>query len=269
VHWDLRHPHQSATKFNETLSTTTMTRAKCPESPEKDARMQQAIAAYKKKQKGSEKASVRAIAKEFEVPRSTLQDRLDGKLARNQAHKPLMHLTKVEETELVHWITTISQRGYAPRYHTIRELAEIIRDQRVLGVNDDDVQLVNYDSIGRNWVSRFLSRHPELKSARRKCIEAARIKDVSVERLIKWFEDLRRVVEGHNIESKNIYNMDESGFAIGDVEASQRIINATIRQQFQAKPGRQEWVTAVECICADGNALSPLIIFKGEKLSNH
>jgi hypothetical protein len=37
--------------------------------------------------------------------------------------------------------------------------------------------------------------------------------------------------------------MDESGFAIGDVEASQRIINATIRQAFQAKPGRQEWVT--------------------------
>ena len=34
--------------------------------------------------------------------------------------------------------------------------------------------------------------------------------------------------------------MDESGFAIGDVEASQHIINAIIRQAFQAKPGRQE-----------------------------
>ena len=41
--------------------------------------------------------------------------------------------------------------------------------------------------------------------------------------------------------------MDESGFAIGDVEASERIINVNIRQRFQAKPGRQEWVTAVEC----------------------
>ena len=61
--------------------------------------------------------------------------------------------------------------------------------------------------------------------------------------------------------------MDESGFAIGDIEASQRIINATIRQAFQAKPGRQEWITAIECVCADGTSLSPLIIFKGENLS--
>ena len=58
--------------------------------------------------------------------------------------------------------------------------------------------------------------------------------------------------------------MDESGFAIGDVEASQRIINATIRQQFQAKPGRQEWVTAVECVSADRQAIPPFIIFKGD-----
>ena len=38
----------------------------------------------------------------------------------------------------------------------------------------------------------------------------------------------------------------------------------TIRQKFQAKPGRQEWVTSVECICADGSSLPP---FKGENLS--
>ena len=135
------------------------------------------------------------------------------------------------------------------------------------GINDNDIRLVNYDPVGRDWVARFLSRHPELESARRKCIEAARIKDVSVERLTKWFEDLRRVIEEHNIESENIYNMDESGFAIGDVEASQRIINATICQRFQAKPGCQKWVTALECICATGSSLPPLIIFKGENFS--
>ena len=53
-----------------------------------------------------------------------------------------MHLIIDEEKELVHWITTLTQHGYAPRYRTVRELAEIIRNRRVLGVNDDDVQLV-------------------------------------------------------------------------------------------------------------------------------
>ena len=157
-----------------------MKRAKCQERGENETRMQQAIVAYKKKQKESATASVRAIAKEFNVSQSTLQTRLDGTLAHNQAHESLMHLTKVEETELAEWIATLTQRGYAPWYRTVRELAEIIRNQLVHGVNDQNIQLVNYDRIGRNWVARFLSRHPE--SARRKCIEAARVKDVAVER---------------------------------------------------------------------------------------
>jgi hypothetical protein len=39
--------------------------------------------------------------------------------------------------------------------------------------------------------------------------------------------------------------MDESGFAIGDIEASQHIINATIRQSFKqnlgVRNGSQRW----------------------------
>ena len=46
---------------------------------------------------------------------------------------------------------------------------------------------------------------------------------MSAERLARWFEDLWKIIEEHNIEPCNLYNMDESGFAIGDVEASQRI----------------------------------------------
>jgi len=61
--------------------------------------------------------------------------------------------------------------------------------------------------------------------------------------------------------------MDESGFAIGEKEPGRVIINARIRQQFQAKPGRQEWVTVVECVCVDGSHVPPLVIFKAENLS--
>jgi len=64
-----------------------------------------------------------------------------------------------------------------------------------------------------------------------------------------------------------MYNMDESGFAIGEKQPGRVIINAHIRQKFQAKSGRQEWVTVVECICADGSHIPPLIIFKAENLS--
>ncbi len=75
------------------------------------------------------------------------------------------------------------------------------------------------------------------------------------------------MIDKENIESENVYNIGENGFAIDNVEASQCIINAAIRQKFQAKSGHQEWVMAIECICADGTSIPPLIIFKEENLS--
>jgi len=176
-----------------------MTCSKDPESIEKETRLEQAVAEYKRRQKTPNPATIRCIAK---VPRSSIQNRLNGVLARNKAQEPLMNLTNVEEMELVQWITTLTQRGYAPRYRTVRELAEIIRNQRVISVNDEDIQLVKYEEFGKAWVARFMARHPQLESARRKCIEAARIKDVSVEHLTKWFEDLEWIVDEHNIDLK-------------------------------------------------------------------
>ena len=62
--------------------------------------------------------------------------------------------------------------------------------------------------------------------------------------------------------------MDESGFSIGTIEASKVIINKWIRECYQVHPGRQEWVTSVECICADSMYVPPLIIFRAENISS-
>jgi hypothetical protein len=100
-------------------------------------------------------------------------------------------------------------------------------------------------------------------------MDMSRVKSASFERLSKWFKDLQSAMLEYHILPENLYNMDESGFVIGEVERSVTIINATIRERLQkSNPGRQEWVTSVECICADGTVLAPLIIFKGENLSH-
>ena len=73
-----------------------------------------------------------------------------------------------------------------------------------------------------------MSRHPQLKSARIKLIEAARVKDVSVERLAK-----RLSVIKYKIEPDNLYNMDESGFAIGDIEVSRVLLMLQFVKYFK------------------------------------
>ena len=37
---------------------------------------------------------------------------------------------------------------------------------------------------------------------------------------------------------------------------------------YKSQPGRQEWVTAVECICGDGSVVPPLVILTGKNLSH-
>jgi hypothetical protein len=60
--------------------------------------------------------------------------------------------------------------------------------------------------------------------------------------------------------------MDESGLSIGTMESTRIIIDSTLRTKHQAHPGRQEWVSIVEYICAAGTILPPLGIFKGKNV---
>src|SRR5579859_180414 len=63
----------------------------------------------------------------------------------------------------------------------------------------------------------------------------------------------------------NVYNFDESRFSIGTIQATRVIVSLKANSRFQASPGRQEWVTVMETICADGSAISPVVIFKAEQ----
>ena len=146
-------------------------------------------------------------------------------------------------------------------------MAEEIRKRHIKGVNDSEAELVVYDSIGQQWVQHFLHWHSELQSNIKKTIDASRIKDTTLEVLQEWFGTLECVLHEYQITASNIYNMDESGFSIETIEAMYVIINSKIRQNYEAQPGRQEWVTSIECIYVDGTVIPPLIVFRSENLS--
>jgi len=241
-----------------------MTRLTDYERIEKEARLQEAVSAVQNKEH-----NVPSAARTFNVPQQTLYDRIKGKPPRNQSHEADQLLSHAEEKELVRWITRLTITGYPPRYQTLREMAEEIRTRRLRNarVNEDGIELVHYDGIGKQWVKRFLNRHRELASVRPRSIDAPRIQGTSLERLQRWFDDVKKVISEYNIKPENMYNMDESGFAIGEKEAGRCIINAEIRQQYQAKPGHQEWVSVIACIGADGSVVPLLVIFQAENLS--
>ena len=205
-----------------------MMRRANPETAEKEVRLQAAIAAFQR----GEKTATQAV-RHYNVSRSTFYYRLDGMLPRNQAHESDQRLTHAEEKELVQWITCLTITGYSPRYKTLHEMAEAILKKRIRADEGRTENEIHLGSLGEGWIPRFLRRHPELASVRARKIEVARIKDTSPEWLKQWFDDLNDAITKFKVRPENIYNMDESGFSIGEVEASRCIINANVRQQFQ------------------------------------
>ena len=241
-----------------------MTRRKKPERVENDKRMKAAIESVL----NGEYPSAHAAAGAYGVPRATLYHRINGRPSRQAGQESLQLLSHAKEKELRDWITRLTITGYAPRHSTVREMAHELRLRHRPQIDEITNLPIYYPPIGQQWVQRFLGRHSELKSTIGTMIDAARVTDSTHEMLSEWFDTLRQVIQDYNITSENMYNMDESGFAIGTIEATQVIINTNIRQQFQAHPGRQEWVTCVECICANGTAIPSLVIFRGENLVN-
>ena len=240
-----------------------MTRPKNVQSVEYNGRIDDALEAYKS---GNYK-SYRAAARAFDVSKTTLMERAKGRITRNLAHEDQQILSAEEEIELAQWITRLTLCGYPPKPYTVKEMAETIRTRRTLGINDLSAAFVNYNKIGEQWVSRFLTRHPELSAVMPEQIDAARVKETSYAVLNKWFVDVESIIRDYNIQPRDIYNMDETGYSIGSIKATRVIIDKTKNIRYSAIPGRQEWVSVIESISMDGIALPPFIIFKGKTLT--
>ena len=189
--------------------------------------------------------------------------RIDGGKSTAESREPQQILTIPEENALAECITRLAIVGHPPKHTFIRELAEEIRSNRL---SQNEPRKMDF-SIGDSWVQRFIHRHPELGTACSHTIEAARIKDVTREDLDRWFVEFEKTIKEKNIRIEDMYNMDETGFAIGVVQRSYVVVNKELKTRYQAQPGRQEWTSVVECVCADGGSIAPFIILKGEKVT--
>src|SRR3954452_18080676 len=93
---------------------------------EQEGKILLAIQAIKKQ----EITSIREAARHFNIPRTTLQDRLHGHQSRAEIRPNGYKLTEIEEQSLLQWILSIDSRGGAPRPTTVREMANLLLASR-------------------------------------------------------------------------------------------------------------------------------------------
>src|SRR5436190_571829 len=108
--------------------------------------------------------SIRKAVIDFNVKRRTLNNRFNGRKSRRESYESLQNLSPAEEEELGRWISKLTATGFSPSHSLVREMSEAIRNRRLRAINDENMQLVEYLPLGRDWVRNFLKRHPQFKT---------------------------------------------------------------------------------------------------------
>lgn len=124
----------------------------------------------------------------------------------------------------------------------------------------------DHEPLGHLWVTNFLRRNLRVHSVVGRLIEASRAEAATLELIRDFLELFERTRLRLNIPPKAIWNMDETGLALGVCNNSQVIALSHKKKAYKKTPENREWVSIVECVSATGQRLCPAIIFKGKHL---
>lgn len=118
--------------------------------------------------------------------------------------------------------------------------------------------------IGERWLDRFESCNPEIAGIWTRQIDAVRFKATNYDGVERWFDAVTELWTQHQYAADHVYNMDESGFAVGASQSSRALVNIREASSCKQIGSRQEWITAIDCVGAAGTAIPPLLIFKAK-----
>ena len=146
--------------------------------------------------------SMHQAAQRWGVPYATLQARYHGVSAVRDQIQPHQKLSSHQEDQLALWILRQEALGYAPSHSQIRACVLTLLSRQG-----------HKASLGRNWVSRFIQKRPELKAKKGRRQEANRF-DSFTPKAVNWYFDIR---EGQYdwIKPENTVNVDEAGIMAG------------------------------------------------------
>jgi hypothetical protein len=189
-----------------------------------------AITAYR----NSEYTSIRKCAYAFNIPTSTLSDRLSTRTSRSKSHELQKILSTTEEETLLKAITRLSKSGCPITLPLTKDLAEEIRLSRFRLSSIP----TSYPPLGRNWLDKFRKRYPELKTVYSRALDTSRFEGVSYLVINAYFDALTDLFLENSYPSDAIFNIDETGFALGTTLPSKVLIRRRDTTAFKKISGR-------------------------------
>ena len=189
-----------------------------------------ALAAYR----NSEYTSIRKCAYAFNIPYSILALRLKTRTSRSKSHESQQILSTTEEETLLKAIIRLEKSGCPITLSLTRELAEEIRLSRFRLSSTP----TSYPPISVRWIDRFRKRYPELKTVYSRSLDASRFEGVTYPIVNAYFDALTDLFLKNSYPSNAIFNVDETGFALGTTLPSKVLIRGGDTKAFKKISGR-------------------------------
>jgi hypothetical protein len=194
------------------------------------------------------------IADKHGVLRSTLTRRYRRETrSREEVSTSQRNLQPQQEAELVKYIEQLTERKLPSTREMVQDFASDIAGH----------------PVSESWVTRFLHRHEdELTSQWSTSMDRQRHAADSGDKYKVYFGQLGSKIDFYEVEPEHTYNMDEKGFMIGAVGRQKRIFSKRLFKKKQFKQmlqdGNREWISLLACVCADGTALPPALIYAAD-----
>lgn len=78
-------------------------------------------------------------------------------------------------------------------------------------------------SFGSNWVPRFVKRQEELRTRHSERYDYQHAQNEDLTTLRKWFNTVQYSIAENSILPEDIYNFDETGFAVGLISTAKAV----------------------------------------------
>lgn len=96
-------------------------------------------------------------------------------------------------------------------------------------------------TVGKNWLSTFINRREEIRSRFSRRYDYQRALNEDPKLLREWFTTVQRVIDGNGIQAEDIYNFDETGFAMGLISSQKVVTQADYYSQRPIlQPAKQQ-----------------------------
>lgn len=199
--------------------------------------------------------SIRKAAEKYGVPRSSLGDRISGRIAPDARPGKMPVIPAEVESAMVEKAMSLADQGFGVSKKQLTARAGQLC--RTMGLKNRFTNGIP----GKAWWSGLQHRHPTLTLRKPEKLATVRSKGMNGTVVGSYFVSLRELVT--NVAPTSIWNMDETSLSL---EHSPTTVVA--RKGSKVIPGRtsnsRETVTVLPCVNAAGQKLPPLIIVKGK-----